>query len=154
MTDGAVLIAIIAGIASVVAGVVGPWLAFRAARSGHAQTAEIEQQRVEQSQAESWRQDAQILRVMIREERAEAEQRMDALEHKMISECDGKVAAVTLRVDQLLRELTLIETRLEAAVSWIRQVVPLMRAQGTEFPPIPPGIVDTDPNGYAAIRRR
>jgi hypothetical protein len=159
-----VLVAVIAGTASIVAGFVGPWLAFRAARSGQAQSRAIEQQKVDQSQADSWREDVRLLRAAQKEERAEFAERLKALEEKLRDESDAKAAVLSERIDELVRraaatetkhrrELSLIETRLEGAVEWIRLVVPIMRGRGLDFPAIPPGIVDTDPGGYVAIRR-
>jgi hypothetical protein len=162
--SGGVFVAIIAGVASIIAGLLGPWFAFRAARSGQAQTRSIEQQKVDQSQADSWREDVTRLRASQKEERAEFAERLKALETKLRNESDGKVAILSARIDDMVRksaavetkhrrELSLIETRLEGAVEWIRLVVPIMRGRGLEFPAVPPGIVETDPGGYMAIRR-
>jgi hypothetical protein len=164
VTSAAVLVAIIAALASITAGVVGPYLAFRGARAGQSATRDIEQQKVDQAQAASWREDVTLLRAQQKEERAEFGERLRAVETKLRNESDAKVAILSARIDDMVRksaaidskhrrEMSLIEMRLEGAVTWIREVVPLMRSQGVPFPAVPPGIVDTDPAGYAAIRR-
>jgi hypothetical protein len=163
--DTTVIIAIIAAIASVIAGIGGPVLAWRAARSGQKATRDIETRKIEQSQAESWRQDAVLLRAQMKEDREQAEAEIKRIEERLTAECDGKVGALNQRLDEMIRtaammegrhrrELTAIEIRLEGTVAWIRAVVPIMREQGITFPAVPPGIIETDPGGMYAVRPR
>lgn len=81
-----------------------------------------------------WREDAQKLRA----ERDELATQIKTLR----TECE-----------RIATELDAVEQRLDGCVSWIKAVIPALKAAGMSYPAIPRGITETDP-GFPPIRRR
>ena len=49
------------------------------------------------------------------------------------------------------RERAQEQAYLDALVAWCRIVVQLLRQAGIAYPPLPPGVSDTDPRGFRSI---
>lgn len=129
MTAGVVL-PVVGG---VMVALIGGWATYRTAkvaRMANDRTAAIEGW-------QQWRIDAQELR-----------KERDALA-AAIAKNRRDCEEATRRVKD---ELRIVERRLDGCVEWIRAVIPVLKAQGIPYPPVPKGITDTDP-GMTAYRR-
>jgi septal ring factor EnvC (AmiA/AmiB activator) len=151
--NGAIIVAVIMAIASIIGTAVGAYYTFHAARRNAEVTRDVERKKLDNESWAGWREDAATLRRQRKEDREEYDT------HR--KDCDEKIRNLTARVEQLgekqeqerqsfSRQRRVLETRIDALTIWGRHVVTIMKMQGLEFPAPPPGLTDTNPEGVPA----
>lgn len=149
----AITVAIIMATAGLLGTIVGAWYTFRSARKNAEVTRETERNKLDNESWAGWREDVNILRRQRKEDRDEYSAHRE--------ECDEKIRQLTGRVEDMdkrharereafTRQRVALENRVDALTGWGRRVVNIMRAQGIVFPPPPPGVTDTNPEGLSA----
>lgn len=81
----------------------------------------------------------------LREDREEDEER----HRKERAEDRGRIEACQQQINELRVRFEEAERRERKLILWAREVVRLMRNASVPFPPPPPGVADTDPDGIA-----
>lgn len=151
-----IVVAAIGLFGSVVAVVIANRYTSRTARRAADMTERMEERKLDAStwkdQYEGWREDALKLRELRDADQARYETDRARLEDKL-TECAAKVDRVHDQLVRINAERAQEQAYLEAVVAWCRTVVNLLIKAGVAYPPPPPGIADTDPNGFRTIYR-
>jgi F0F1-type ATP synthase membrane subunit b/b' len=72
--------------------------------------------------------------------------------NRRISEATSELMQIRLEHEQYRRERSFLQQQVDALILWSRAVVRQMRAAGIAYPPPPPGVDGTDPNGFPPVR--
>lgn len=149
-----IVVAAIGLFGSVVAVVIANRYTARTARRAADMTERMEERKLDAStwkdQYEGWREDALKLRELRDADQARYEADRERWETKL-TECASKIDLMQHQLALINSERAQEQAYLEAVVAWCRTVVNLLIQAGIAYPPPPPGIADTDPNGFRRI---
>jgi hypothetical protein len=152
-----IVVAVLGLIGSVAAVYIANRYTARTARRAADATERMEERKLDAStwkdQYEGWREDALKLRELRDADQARYEADRERWETK-INDCVEKIDRMQAQLAVVARERAQEQAYLDALVAWCRIVVQLLRQAGVAYPPVPPGITDTDPRGFRAIYER
>ena len=152
--NASIIVATIGLIGSVTAVLIANRYTARTARRAAETTERMEERKLDAStwkdQYEGWREDALKLRELRDADQARYEADRLRWEAK-INECAIKVDQLSGQMAVVARERAQEQAYLDALVAWCRIVVQLLRQAGIAYPPLPPGVSDTDPRGFRSI---
>lgn len=103
----------------------------KSAQKAQETTSQIEMAKLETARTEGWRQDNIELRRQREEDRRGYE---------------TSVREINERIEMLELDQKVAQRERKNLVSWARRIVELLREAGINYPPPPPGILDTDPD--------
>jgi hypothetical protein len=155
--DASIVVAVLGLVGSVTAVVIANRYTSRTARKAAQATERMEERKLDAStwkdQYEGWREDALKLRELRDADQARYEADRERWETK-INDCVEKIDRMQAQLAVVARERAQEQAYLDALVAWCRIVVQLLRQAGVAYPPVPPGITDTDPRGFRSIYER
>jgi hypothetical protein len=154
VVNTSIIVAVLGLIGSVAAVIIANRYTARTARRAADATERMEERKLDAStwkdQYEGWREDALKLRELRDADQARYENDRAHWEAKL-NECNAKIDQLQQQMAVVARERVQEQAYLDALVAWCRVVVALLRQAGIAYPPVPPGITDTDPRGFRSI---
>lgn len=156
--DPSVIVAIIALVSSIGGIFIANKFTARSARDAQSKAATVEQNKLDEQRRQSLMDNMQeeINRIdeMRRRDRQEyitiRDEDKEAFEaHR--KDCAERISLLEDEQRRLRRERNTLSGRVDDLILWSRAVVRVMRNAGITYPPPPPGVDSTDPDGFSPV---